>query len=123
MDYSGLAKCVQEGDTIYVDDGLINLTVQSTQGQDVITTVMNNASLGQQKGVNMPGIVTELPSVTEQDVKDLRFCVQQGVDIVDVNEFTQLCIYLFISLPHLPPGFKLRQVPRQVRYRLLSCPQ
>ena len=82
VDYPGLAKCVQEGDTIYVDDGLINLTVQSTQGQDVITTVMNNASLGQQKGVNMPGIVTELPSVTEQDVKDLRFCVQQGVDIV-----------------------------------------
>ena len=51
-------------------------------------------------------------------------CLQglQGVDIVDVDEFTQLCISLLISLPHLPTGFNLRQVPRKVRYRLLSCP-
>lgn len=30
----------------------------------------------------MPGIVTELPSVTEQDIADLQFCVEQGVDMV-----------------------------------------
>ena len=67
-----------------MDDGLITLTVKSIHPEDgsVVCTVQNSALLGQQKGVNMPGVVTNLPAITEQDKEDLKFCVAQGVDMV-----------------------------------------
>ena len=76
---------MQPGQNIFIDDGLLALRVTGIdpdQGH-VHCVALNDANLGQQKGVNIPyPFVSNLPSVTEQDKEDLRFAAEQGVDFI-----------------------------------------
>lgn len=78
----GLAKCVQPGTILAVDDGLIELAVDSVEGSDIHCTVQNSGSLGERKSINLPGVSTPLPVMTSQDKEDLLFGIQQDVDFV-----------------------------------------
>ena len=84
MDYANLPLIVQQGSLIFVDDGLISLRVDSVAAdkRSVECTVINTGKLSSKKGVNLPGLKVDLPSISEQDAKDLAFGVEQGVDIV-----------------------------------------
>lgn len=81
-DYVALPETVSVGSTIFVDDGLLELTVTAIGEDWVDATVVNPAKLGQQKGCNLPGVAVKLPAVTEKDKADLLFGVEQGVDMV-----------------------------------------
>ena len=82
--YEDIYKDVKKGDIILVDDGLISLSVDSIDEESRIvhTTVNNDGTIGNNKGINLPGIKTSLPSLTEKDIEDLKFGCQMGVDIV-----------------------------------------
>ena len=84
MDYTNLPLIVERGSLIYVDDGLISLRVDSVAAdkRSCLCTIINTGKLSSKKGVNLPGLAVDLPSISEQDAKDLSFGVEQGVDIV-----------------------------------------
>lgn len=83
--YAGLPQDVCPGDRILLDDGLIELRVEAVEGQDVITRVIHGGLLGEHKGINLPGIATQAPALTEKDREDLAFGLAQGVDYVALS--------------------------------------
>jgi pyruvate kinase len=71
------------GDQILVDDGLISFTVlQIHEDGSVQCRVDNSGNVGETKGVNLPGIVVDLPAVTEKDKDDIAFGVRHNVDLI-----------------------------------------
>ncbi|MGL5947547.1 MAG: pyruvate kinase PykF [Aeromonas sp.] len=80
--YSGFASDLRVGNRILVDDGLIAMDVVEITEREVICTVLNNGDLGENKGINLPGVSIKLPALSEKDKKDLVFGCEQGVDFV-----------------------------------------
>lgn len=80
--YTNLWQEVKPGTHILLDDGLIDLEVQSAQDEKIQTIVCNGGLLKSQKGVNVPGIPIQLPAVTDKDISDIRFGLQEGIDYI-----------------------------------------
>ena len=80
-----LAKEVEPGARVLLSDGLIELRVLAVRGDDVECEVINGGLLGEHKGINLPGTVVNVPSLTEKDERDLEFGLRHGVDIVAVS--------------------------------------
>ena len=57
----------------------------AVRGDDVECEVINGGLLGEHKGINLPGTVVSVPSLTEKDEKDLEFGLKHGVDMVAVS--------------------------------------
>jgi pyruvate kinase len=80
--YTSLPTTVRPGDHILVDDGLISFLVLECAEDHVVCQVENNGVLGETKGLNLPGLVTDLPAITEKDRADILFGVEMGVDFI-----------------------------------------
>lgn len=83
--FKSLAQEVQLGARVLLSDGLIELKVRNIQGDDVECDVINGGMLGEHKGINLPGTVVSVPSLTEKDEKDLEFGLKHDVDMVAVS--------------------------------------
>ena len=84
-DYPYLSKDVNPGDSILLDDGLIQLKVKEKQAGKVLCQIMEGGFLSDHKGINLPGVSVSQPSFTKKDRKDLLFGIDQGVDIVAMS--------------------------------------
>ncbi|VDO41641.1 unnamed protein product [Brugia timori] len=82
VDYENMPKILNPGAHVFIDDGLISVVVDSIQGKDIMCTIENGGKLGSKKGVNLPGTKCDLPAVSDKDTKDLKFGVEQGVDMI-----------------------------------------
>ena len=80
--YCDLHKDVKIGSRILIDDGLVELRVESIADTDIICKVINEGPLSSRKGVNIPDVYVNLPPLTEQDVSDLKFGIKTGFDFV-----------------------------------------
>ena len=83
--YEALPQDVKPGDEILLSDGLLRLTVDEISGQDITCTVVDGGHLRQRAGINLPGAELSVPSMTEKDLADLAFGVEQGVDWVALS--------------------------------------
>merc|ERR1712088_20941 len=82
LDYKNITKILTPGKRIYIDDGLISVKALEIGPDYVLGEVENGGNLGSRKGCNLPATDTDLPAVSEKDMKDLQFGVEQGVDMV-----------------------------------------
>ncbi|HLV88760.1 MAG TPA: pyruvate kinase [Candidatus Sulfotelmatobacter sp.] len=83
--FPDLAREVAPGVRILLSDGLIELRVRSVRGKDVLCDVINGGTLGEHKGINLPGAALSIPALTEKDRKDLEFGIRHGVDAVALS--------------------------------------
>ncbi|WP_196885628.1 pyruvate kinase [Aureivirga sp. CE67] len=86
MTYQNFPKDVEAGEHILVDDGKLLFEVISTNGEDEVQAkVLRGGSLKSKKGVNLPNTKISLPALTEKDIKDANFAVEQGVDWIALS--------------------------------------
>jgi pyruvate kinase len=82
LSHKGLPGEVAPGNVILLADGLISLRVEKVAGEDIIATVENGGEISSNKRVAAPGVAVNLPPLSEQDVADLLFGIDQEMDIV-----------------------------------------
>lgn len=82
INYKDLPGDVRKGTDILLDDGLISLKVEEVSGPDIHCRVVNGGQLSDHKGANVPGVDIKLPAVTDKDVEDILFGIEQGVDFI-----------------------------------------
>ncbi|MEO8678943.1 MAG: pyruvate kinase [Vicinamibacterales bacterium] len=82
--YAPLASAVTKGDHLLLDDGKIELLVESATRDAIQTTVINGGELGEHKGINAPHVPLRA-DMTEKDAKDLAFGLALGVDMVALS--------------------------------------
>ena len=80
--YANLHQELQKGQEILIDDGLVALRVEEIQGQDIRCTVENGGTLSANKSINIPGVHIHLPALTDKDVADIRFGVENDFDFI-----------------------------------------
>jgi pyruvate kinase len=83
--YPHLAEDVRPGDRLLVDDGLIELRVLSTDGVRARTEVVEGGTLGEHKGINLPGVALRAEALSAKDREDLAFGISHGVDYVALS--------------------------------------
>lgn len=83
--YSALATSVNVGQSVLIADGSLVLIVTSVNVPDgeVTCEIQNNATIGATKNMNLPGVIVDLPTLTEKDINDIKnFAVKYDVDFI-----------------------------------------
>ncbi len=85
MDVPNLVRSVHPGNRILLDDGHMELEVSHVGPHALEARVVLGGVLKSHKGVNLPGALLDFPSLTEKDILDLQFGLQQHVDVVAIS--------------------------------------
>src|SRR4029079_1132284 len=83
--YDHLADDVHVGDRILVDDGLIELLAMDVQAPRVTARVVHGGPINPHKGLNLPGVHVSAPSITEKDIADVHFAIEQDLDYLALS--------------------------------------
>ncbi len=105
--YLGLPSDVKKGDRILIDDGKIELEVNSTEGVEVFTTVVYGGPLKSKKGINLPFTKVSAPSLTDKDLEDLKFGLKNNVD--------------WIALSFVRTAADVLDIKNRIKYAGKSC--
>ncbi len=86
ISYKGLPQDIEVGGRILIDDGLVELKIlEVIDGTDIKCTAINNGTLKNHKGVNVPNININLPAVTDKDIEDIKFGIKNDIDFIAVS--------------------------------------
>ena len=83
--YGDLPRVVQPGTRMLLDDGALSLIVESATDTDVICKVIDGGMLGERKGINLPGVALPIASLTDKDIVDLKWAVEQNADYIALS--------------------------------------
>ena len=85
IDYGNLHEEVYPGARVLIDDGLLELTVDRIEGQEIFTRAINGGRIKPRKGVNLPNIKLKISAITDKDRRDLQFASDHGLDYVALS--------------------------------------
>jgi len=85
IDYKELPQDVRDGDTLLLNDGLIEMTVKQVEGSRIICQVVSGGELSNHKGINRCGGGLSAKALTDKDKSDLHFAMQQDVDYIALS--------------------------------------
>lgn len=80
--YPNFGKILKAGNTILVDDGLLDFSVIHSSETAVRCRLNNNGMLGENKGINLPGVIVDFPPLTEKDIADIKYGLENKVDFI-----------------------------------------
>ncbi|MCD8181568.1 MAG: pyruvate kinase [Firmicutes bacterium] len=80
--YADLPKDVRAGNRILIDDGLIEMEVLGVKSTKILCQVKNGGVVSNKKGVNIPNVSLSMPYMSEKDVDDILFGIEQDVDFI-----------------------------------------
>ncbi len=83
--YKGLSGDVKPGDTLLIDDGKVRLEAVSSDGTDVVTTVVVGGAVSNNKGINLPGVAVSAPALSDKDEEDLRWALKMQCDFIALS--------------------------------------
>jgi pyruvate kinase len=101
--YGALADDVDEGDVVLLADGLMELIVEDVSPPRVKMRVIHGGTLTSNKGINLPGVRMSVPSLTEKDLRDLEFALEQEVDYIALSFVREPSDVLDLAR-RIPPG-------------------
>ncbi|MGE5474240.1 MAG: pyruvate kinase [Ignavibacteriales bacterium] len=82
ISYKELYEDVVPGVKILVNDGAIEMEVTEVSNTDIVCKVLNSGKIGSQKGMHISGIPLNLPSITEKDIEDMIFAIENDLDFI-----------------------------------------
>lgn len=82
LTYDKLAKNVEVGTKILVDDGKIELKVTAIKGSKVICKVITGGKLSNHKSINIPNVEIPMPYLNDVDKSDLLFGIEHNVEYI-----------------------------------------
>lgn len=85
ISYEGLPQDVAVGGCILIDDGLIELEILELTDTEITCRIVNGGDLGERKGVNVPNVKINLPALTDKDISDICFGIEQEIDYIAVS--------------------------------------
>ena len=99
ISYEGLPRDLEVGGRVLIDDGLVEFRVKELKGTEILMEALNDGVLKNHKGVNIPNVRISLPALTEKDIEDIIFGVQNDMDFIaasfirkasDVNDIRRI---------------------------------
>lgn len=82
ISYPSLIYDIEVGNTILIDDGLIETTVIGITDTDIVCRVNNNGVISNKKGVNVPGVHLSMPFISDKDREDILFAIKYKFDFI-----------------------------------------
>ena len=82
VSYARLPEELSIGDTILLNNGLLTFRVEKIEGSDIVCRVVCGGVLSDRKSMSFPGKVMKQPYLSEQDKKDIKFGVDNGIDYI-----------------------------------------
>ena len=80
--YKDLPKDIEEGRTVLLDDGLIEMKVMTKTETTIVCRVENGGMISDRKGINVPGTKLSMPFISERDRSDIIFGIEEGFDCI-----------------------------------------
>jgi len=83
--FASLPQKVKIGDRIFLADGTLELKVKELTPNDIICRIVRGGELTSYKGINIPNISVDIPSLTEKDYQDILFGIKNKVDFIGLS--------------------------------------
>ena len=85
LPHKEIFKSVKKNNKILIDDGKIILNIDKVLSDQIITEVLVGGKISNKKGVNIPETFVKMSSLTEKDIRDLKFCLDLSLDYIALS--------------------------------------